>query len=46
MAYFVLSRNGEESFDKSLSLDRDIDHPRVGPGDGYNISCKESSQSK
>ena len=44
MAYFVPSRNGEESFNQSLSPDPD--HPRGGPNHGHNTSCvKKSSQS-
>ena len=37
MAYFLLSRNGEESFNKFLSPDPD--HFRGGPSYGDNISC-------
>ena len=47
MAYFVLSRNGGESFNKLLSLDPDTDHLRGGSSHGDNTSCvKKSTQSE
>ena len=41
MAYFVLSRNGEESFNTFLSPNPnpDPDHLRGGPSRGYNTFC-------
>ena len=47
MAYFVISRNGEESFDAFSSPDPDpvLDFLRGGPSHGYNTFCvKKSSQ--
>ena len=45
MAYFVLSRNGEESLNKFLSPDPD--RLRGGPSHGHSTSCvNKSSQSE
>ena len=39
VAYLILSRNGEESFNKSLSPDPDPNDLR-GPSHGYNTLCR------
>ena len=45
MSYLVLSRNGDESFNKSL--DPDLDHLREGPSHGFTPSrVKISSNSE
>ena len=47
MPYFVLSRNGEASFNTFLSKDPDPDYVRGGLSDRYITSCvKESSQTE
>ena len=40
--YFDLSPSGEESFNKFLSLDPDLDHRRRGPSHGDNTSCVQN----
>ena len=42
VAYFVLSPNVKESFNKFLSLDPDLDHRRRGPSHGDNTSCVQN----
>ena len=42
MAYFVVSRNGEESFNKFLSPDPD--HLRAGPRHRYNTYFVKKNQ--
>ena len=39
MSYLVLPRNGEESLNKFLSADPDLDHLRGGSSHGYAPSC-------
>ena len=49
MSYLVVSRNGEESFNKFSIPDPnpDLDRLSGGPSHGYTPSCvKKSSQSK